>query len=261
MRTLLVFPFLVAVACGGPDLTTHAGLVDALIEARRDLAKALDGIEDKESAEVAKPALMKIAKRECEVYAALKKLGEPEGDKKKRLTAKLDAALKRIEPRIDKTLERLRSDPELRAVVDPMMEEYFATADPETARKQIVALRLQKGTYLRAIIQRLLASGKLPLKDGALDVFVLVRSGKVGPEEFYLFRERRGTPTDEEIRRGDYTNFPYERYRGSGDLDPVHPVPLLWDKKPDAHGMFVVGLSNGSVKYVDKDELAKLLGK
>ena len=65
--------------------------------------------------------------------------------------------------------------------------------------------------------------------------------------------------TDEEIESCDYTHFPYHRYRGSGEIDITRALPLLWDKEPDAEGMFVVAFSDGSARALDREGLDRAL--
>ena len=86
------------------------------------------------------------------------------------------------------------------------------------------------------------------MKDGALDPYVLFRDGVIVGINLRLFRSERSGPgpTDDEVARGDYTNFPWERYRGDGKLEGA-PFPLLWEKTPDAEGKVLVGLSDGTV--------------
>jgi hypothetical protein len=268
MRIPWVVPLLVAAGCGGsskpaPDLSTHEGIADAMIQAREELVDVLENIKDAKSAEAAKPALRRLAKRESQVYVALKKIGEPVGDEKKRLKARVDAAMEKLDPRMDRTFDRLKADPATWAVVDPMMEEYFDAADPDAARKRVIALRVDKTNKFRAITAYLVLRGeKLPMKDGALDVYALVKDGTIGRGEYSLFRARpNGPPSDEEIERGDYTNFPWARYHGNGSPDPTRAIPLVWDRNPDADGYFVVGMSDGSALAMHQDELAKALGK
>jgi hypothetical protein len=103
--------------------------------------------------------------------------------------------------------------------------------------------------------------GKPPTKDGALDVYFFVRKGDIAPKYYSVLRSARSetNPTDAEIERGDYTNFPWERYRGERRIDRPPAVPLLWDKQPDAEGKFVVGFSDGSARLMDRDELDEAL--
>ncbi len=108
--------------------------------------------------------------------------------------------------------------------------------------------RMQDTNNLRQLVGPVAGSGKLPMKDGAFDPYDLVRQGHISRGTNYVLRsERSGTgPTDDEIARGDYTNFPWERYRGDGNLEGP-PFPLLWERKPDAEGRVLVGLSDGTV--------------
>ena len=91
---------------------------------------------------------------------------------------------------------------------------------------------------------------QIPMKDGALDIYGFVRIGDVIQPQYGIFRSKRlGTgPTDKEIEAGDYTNFPWERYRGDGKLEGP-PVPLLWERKPDKEGKVLVALSDGTVVH------------
>jgi len=98
------------------------------------------------------------------------------------------------------------------------------------------------------------------MKDGAFDQFAYARKGDIVDANFRLFRsERSGIgPTDDEIERGDYTHFPWERYRGDGRLE-APPFPLLWETKPDGKGKVLVALSDSSVRYVERAELEAML--
>ncbi len=128
-------------------------------------------------------------------------------------------------------------------------------------KTQILVARLETMNNLRIIAALLITSGEqLPMEDGALDVYELVRKGDISRDNYSLLRkERGGSPTDEEIERGDYTNFRYNRYRGTGEVDDTRPVPLLWDKEPDAMGLSVVAFNDGSVRALDREELAHAL--
>jgi hypothetical protein len=97
--------------------------------------------------------------------------------------------------------------------------------------------------------------GKLPMKDSALDVYRLVANGDLcGKDLTLLWSAHTGMgPMGEDLLRGDYTNFPWERYRGDGKLEGP-PFPLLWEKKPDKHGGGLVAFSDGSLKYVEHFE-------
>jgi hypothetical protein len=96
------------------------------------------------------------------------------------------------------------------------------------------------------------------MKDGALDPYHFVRTGDIQPEQFEVLRSRYDGvgPTDQEIRRGDYTNFPWERYRGDPSRPIVPRFPLLWGN-PHAKGWRLVGFSDGSVELVEREQLGQ----
>jgi len=115
-----------------------------------------------------------------------------------------------------------------------------------------VAERMEDTNNLRQIIGPVVDSGRLPIRDGAFDPYQLVAKGQHFRAGYrILWSKRSGTgPTDEEVERGDYTNFPWERYRGDGKLEGA-PVPLLWEKTPDDRGKVLVAFSDGTVSYAD----------
>jgi hypothetical protein len=123
--------------------------------------------------------------------------------------------------------------------------------------------RIDRTANVQIITALLVLNGpKLPMKDGALDVYYLVRKGDIDPGSYSVLRSLGGAhPTDEEIDRGDYTKFPYERHRGSDDWSSAHAFPLLWEKEPDSLGTYAVGMSDGSARLLTEAELAVALGK
>jgi hypothetical protein len=131
------------------------------------------------------------------------------------------------------------------------------------SKKTVFADRMEKTNNLRTIANLLVVLGSpLPMKDGALDVYALVQKGEITRENFALLRRpREDRPTDDEILRGDYTNFPYERYRGKAQLGSARPFPLLWDKTPDEHGVYVVAMSHGGAEAVDEAGMRAMLGR
>ncbi|MEM8882689.1 MAG: hypothetical protein AAGD14_01310 [Planctomycetota bacterium] len=247
-----------------PDLTTRMGVAYEWVAASRDLAAVLEGMKDEKTIKAARPAMLKIAKRMAAVLAAAEKLGEPEGEEKKKIEARLAPALNKINKRTWAAMQRLRADAKLWALFEPLLEEYSTLQDPKAAKRERMDRRIEKTNHLRDLFGRLMKQKDgLPMKDGALDVYALVRSGDVTAKEYHFFRipENRLHPTAKEIEKGDYTNFPYERYRGDGNIQVAKLIPLLWEKKPDADGKFMVLTNDGSVKAMDKAELAKLLAK
>lgn len=115
---------------------------------------------------------------------------------------------------------------------------------------------------LRNIVGLVVAARNLPLKDGAFDPYAFFRSGEIRAEYLWVFRSDRSKtgPTEEEVKRGNYTNFPWERYRGDGKLEGP-PVPLLWEKGPDDDGKVLVGLSDGTAACWDYATLKAVLQK
>ncbi|MFI5403580.1 MAG: hypothetical protein ACHQ1G_11640 [Planctomycetota bacterium] len=107
----------------GGDLSTFEGVLDAQISSMEDFTVALEGITDKKSAEAAKPKLQAIVKRMQEVVAAGEKLGEPTDDEQRSHEAKLEAATAKLDPRMEKVMERLQGDPEAMMVVASVMAE------------------------------------------------------------------------------------------------------------------------------------------
>jgi hypothetical protein len=109
---------------------------------------------------------------------------------------------------------------------------------------------------VRQIVGLIVVRGDLPMEDGALDPYYFVRNGDIAGKNIELLRSKRlGIgPTEEEIRRGDYTNFPWERYRGERTNIGPPFFPLLWGRL-NAKGWTLVGFSDGSVKMLERDEL------
>ena len=123
--------------------------------------------------------------------------------------------------------------------------------------------QLERLQNLRNITALLIVNeSKLPMSDGALDVYHLVQKGDIDRANYSILRRPgEARPTDEEIERGDYTNFPYERHRGKCELDPTQPFLLLWDKEPDSLGAYAVGMSDGRARLMTQAELKEALGR
>jgi hypothetical protein len=88
------------------------------------------------------------------------------------------------------------------------------------SKTEILVARLETMNNLRNIAALIITSWKeLPIEDGALDVYAIVRKGDVDRANYSIFRKKPlPHPTDEEIESCDYTHFPYHRYRGSGEI-------------------------------------------
>ncbi len=116
---------------------------------------------------------------------------------------------------------------------------------------------------LRNLVGLVVVSAKPPMKDGALDPYAFVTTGDIGRAQYKVFRSNRQGkgPTDDEIARGDYANFPWERYRGDAAKLRGARIPLLWEKEPGADGKHVAGMSDGSAELVSPEGLAAALGR
>ena len=125
---------------------------------------------------------------------------------------------------------------------------------------------LQDINNVRNLASYLSLSGDpIPLAaDGRIDVYIFVRMGEIEGEDdlqVYVSALTGQGPALEEMLAGDYTNFPYERYRG--EVSPKEPgVPLLWDKQAcrgtGVVGRFV-GLTQGRCVFMEEAELQTLL--
>ena len=62
-------------------------------------------------------------------------------------------------------------------------------------------------------------------------------------------------------KRGDYANFPWERYRGEPKPRDARPFPLLWEKAPAEDGRMLVALSDGSVELWDEAAVDRALAE
>jgi hypothetical protein len=107
----------------------------------------------------------------------------------------------------------------------------------------------------------LLVFSQFPMQDGALDVYRVV--GKDAPDErrLELFRSHRTGvgPSRAEVQKGDYTHFPYERFRGDTPPKGSGDVPLFWDRVAQLDGTRLVALANGAAKRMQEADLLALL--
>ena len=92
---------------------------------------------------------------------------------------------------------------------------------------------LQDINSVRNLASYLSLSGDpIPLAaDGRIDVYIFVRTGAIEGEDdlqVYVSALTGQGPTLEEMLAGDYTNFPYERYRGEVSPNELG-VPLIMD--------------------------------
>lgn len=122
------------------------------------------------------------------------------------------------------------------------------------------AERIEDMADLRNIVGLLATGAAIPVdKTGRVDVYALVREGEVIEQYVSLFASKRFDygPTWKEARKGDYTKFPFVRFKG--DPNQQKQVPLLWDKQPDERNGRLVAWSGGSVKWYPEAEIRELL--
>lgn len=109
---------------------------------------------------------------------------------------------------------------------------------------------------LRVLTGWLITEG-FPLDEtGKLDVYALYR-GPIELEErtarlCFSLRSNRG-PSLEQIREGDYAQFPWIRRVGRPTFEAI--VPMMWEPYGDAR---LVSFSDGSVRVLDAAEFAAI---
>ena len=128
-----------------------------------------------------------------------------------------------------------------------------------------IAERLEDLTDVRIMLDALHAGPlgeETPLaSDGKLNIYrVLRREGMSDADIVKLCRSSRsGTgPTADEVKGGDYANFPYERHAGPVDIETERA--LLWDPEPGEDGARLVGITGASARFVEAAEFARLTG-
>ena len=108
----------------------------------------------------------------------------------------------------------------------------------------------------------LAAFSKLTMRDGALDVYHVVASAPADKQLELLRSSRTGVgPSPSEIQKGDYTHFPYERFRGAAPPKKGEEVPILWDRVAHSDGTRLVALLTGVVKRMEEADVLALLDK
>ena len=135
----------------------------------------------------------------------------------------------------------------------------LAACREEPARHAMSRQRVEDRQSLAAIARLVAASGKVPMKDGVFDPYELVRKGVASVGWFRSARYGRG-PTADEVKAGDYSNFPWERCKGPRKLGGA-PFPLLWEKEPDADGRMLAVRSDGMVAVWDPDTLFRAVAE
>lgn len=107
------------------------------------------------------------------------------------------------------------------------------------------------------------ASREVPLDEqGRIDVYSLVRDGSLAEKDalvwFHSERTARG-PSAAEIKAGDYTRFPYQRFKGR--VKPGWPLPLLWDRTAALNGDRLLAYADGRAVVINLKDFEELLRK
>jgi hypothetical protein len=128
--------------------------------------------------------------------------------------------------------------------------------------RQDMSKRMEDMNRMRMLASLFIVASPVPMKDGALDPYAFVGTGDLTRQDYDTFRsasQGKG-PTDEQIERGDYTSFPWERYRGDAKkVKGLPTIPLLWEKEPGANGQHLVAQSDGSCRFMDPVDLQAAL--
>jgi hypothetical protein len=119
MRTRLLLPtlpLLLVAACGG-GLGSHKGVAQAKIDVVDDMLEILEGVNDKASAQKAKPKIEALEKRMDEINAAEAKLGEPTPEEAQELMGTVMKDMMSRMERMMKVQEKLMANPEIQEVL------------------------------------------------------------------------------------------------------------------------------------------------
>lgn len=107
---------------------------------------------------------------------------------------------------------------------------------------------------MRYVLNAIIEEG-FPTRDGALNVYGLVRHGRVPRDLLESARYGQG-PSAADIERDDYTRFPWERVRtAQRERLGERRRALLWDLNAGSDGKYMVGFSDGSIEYWDENAL------
>ena len=77
-----------------------------------------------------------------------------------------------------------------------------------------------------------------------MDIYRALLAAVTDTEEMVALCRRDGVgPTLEQIRDGDYSQFPYQRAEGAASMENGGK-PVFWDRKPNSKGSRLVALSD-----------------
>jgi hypothetical protein len=137
------------------------------------------------------------------------------------------------------------------AWVEQAKEENEALVhDLQNARRLVTALLLMREIR-----------GRLPMKDGLLDLYSLKDAGISPPITYEQFTSMRSevNPSRSDVESGNHDRLPWDRYSGGEPVDGLEDIPLIWERRPDTQGRVIVGLLSGSVQVWDHADLRTVL--
>ncbi|MCZ6571755.1 MAG: hypothetical protein O7C98_01155 [Planctomycetota bacterium] len=148
------------------------------------------------------------------------------------------------------------------AVLKRALAYFQGRSKPRTRASSRDLLSDLKNLRQLVVLVRLSREGP-PAADGRLDIYRFVRSEEIADEHFDVFTSHRCgiRPTNAEIKAGDYTHFPFGRYKGARVLGTLPATPWLWERYPHPDGQRVVGYSNGTAKRIPEAEFQALMKK
>ncbi len=98
--------------------------------------------------------------------------------------------------------------------------------------------------------------------DGKIDVYKALQGSTDDPDllrSLCSSERKRGGPSYEMIKAGDYSRFPFERARGPVRRDDADQM-LFWDPEPDHYGVRLVAFCGGRVEEWPEAKFQRLLG-
>ena len=167
----------------------------------------------------------------------------------------LEARVESLEGAMEKMGARLQKTEAFIAGLESVLR-------PARAEKEKIIGEINQ---LRNIAQTMLAMDghRFPRrKNGLLAPLMLVLTGDLRMDvmEEIMKSPRSGVGlTVKEIKEQDYTKFPWHCGGIWCRKATTKSTPMLWEKKADSKGKLVVAFTNGSVKYMAKEDLDRVL--
>jgi len=136
---------------------------------------------------------------------------------------------------------------------------------PEPGRDPNLAIveEAEDQARLKQLAMYVVLRTDLPLtKGGQLDLYRVVLDAEPNERAVidlcFSARARQG-PTIEEIRAGNYRQFPYARASGKFEVRDGDLTALLWDPSPQTREQRLIALDDGSCRTIPEAEFAAFL--